>query len=434
LLGNGLNYIKKLIDKSLGYNLLSLLSVFFGFVFIVLLGRKFGAGKETDIYFLSVVVINYLGYFVQSVWEAFTPYYAELKIKSKEKSDRLFSILLNYLILAALFLIGVYYFASSSFEISFLDDKTKEFLNIFIFYLLLQNVLFLNKTILNLEKFYASFYIVDIFVFSVNILTVLFLVKDSVLILAYSMILATLVAVSWQFYLIFFKLKMKYFLSFYMNGIKEIVKNSFKLKLGSFFVGVKDIVIASVLTSLGSGVYSLYSYANKFLGVILQIINAPIVNIFAARATHLIAEGNLRESLKLMKGVLSKTTVFYLLSVVFTYYAIPFIIKLLFSVKFTLSDIVIIQKIFFIMSFYYLCTVLYSPLGRILTILKKFNFLLAADFIFMAVLLVLVKSINFENIETLLYFLVVAHMVFTLVLFIYFVNLLNNLKRIKSYA
>jgi len=429
-----LRLLKKVLDKGVFYNILSLLSVFLGFVFIVLLGRKFGAAKETDIYFLSVVVINYLGYFVQSVWEAFTPYYAEIKIKDKSRSDRLFSILLNYLVISALFLISLYYLIGDAFSVSFLNSDLKSFLNVFIFYLLFQNILFLNKTILNLERFYASFYVVDIFVFSVNIITVLFFVKESVLIIAYSTILSTLLANLWQFYLIFKKMNMRYYPSFYMEEIKEILQNSFKLKLGSFFIGIKDIVIASVLTSFGSGVYSLYSYANKFLGVILQIINAPVVNIFAAKATHLIAKNRLKKSLALMKGVLSKTTLFYVVSIVFTYYMIPFIIKLLFSQKFTFENIITIQRIFFIMSFYYLCTVFYSPVGRVLTILKKFNFLLVADFVFMAVLLILVKTVAFDTIDMLLYFLILAHTVFTFVIFFYFIGLINNLKRVCSYA
>ncbi len=422
---------KKIFDKSFFYNILSLFSVFLGFVFIVLLGRKFGAGKETDIYFISVVVINYLGYFVQSVWEAFTPYYAEMKIESLKKAHKLFSILLNYLIISALILIGLY-FLISSFEISFISGELKNFLNIFIFYLLFQNILFLNKTILNLEKYYASFYIVDIFVFLVNIITILFFVKSNLILIAYSTLIGTFLANLWQFYLIFKKMRMRYYFSFYMKEVQDIVKNSFKLKLGSFFIGIKDIVIASVLTSFGSGIYSLYSYSNKFLGVILQIINAPIVNIFAAKSTHLIAKNRLKESLSLMRGVLGKTVVLYILAVLITYYLIPFIIEILFSNKFTFENILVIQKIFFIMSFYYFCTVIYSPLGRVLTILKKFNFLVISDFIFSAVLLILVKSVSFNEIYTLLYFLIFSHIFYTFILFIYFVNLINSLK--KSYV
>ncbi len=416
------------------YNFLSLLSVFSGFVFIVLLGRKFGAGRETDVYFLSVVIINYLGYFVQSVWEAFTPYYAEVKIKNSFKSYKLFSLLLNYLVLTAFVLIGFYFLITYLFSFSFITEDLKNFLNVFIFYLLFQNILFLNKTILNLEHYYASFYIVDIFVFWINIITVVFFVSNNLIFIAYSTILATFIANIWQFYLIFRKIGIRYYFSFDIYEIKDIVKNSFKLKLGSFFIGIKDIVIASVLTSFGSGIYSLYSYSNKFLGVILQIVNAPIVNIFAAKSTHLIAQNRFEKSLILMREVLGKTVILYISSIAVTYFLIPFIIEILFSNKFTENDILIIQKIFFIMSFYYFCTILYSPIGRILTILKRFNFLVFSDFIFTAVLLILLKFIPFADIYTLLYFLILSHIFLTLIIFVYFFNLVNNFKKSLTYV
>ncbi len=426
-----MNLFKKLFRKGVIYNVLSLLSVFFGFVFIVLIGRKFGAGKESDIYFLSVVIINYLGYFVQSVWEAFTPYYAEMKIKDKKKAHKLFSVLLNYLVIVASFLIIFYYLFSGFIEFSFFTSELKSFLNVFILYLLFQNILFLNKTILNLEGFYASFYLVDIFVFTINIITILFFVENDLIIIAYSTLLATIIANLWQFKLIFKDMKMRYHFSLYLPQVRDILRNSFKLKLGSFFIGIKDIIIASVLTSFGSGIYSLYSYANKFLGVILQIINAPIVNIFAAKATHLIAKGRFDETLTSMKSVFSKTVILYILSAIFTYFMIPFVIKVLFSDKFTASDILIIQSIFFIMSFYYIFTVIYSPIGRVLTILKKFNFLLFCDFLFTVILVVLVKSFHFEDINTLLYFLIFSHAVLSLVMILYFVSVIGNFKKEK---
>ena len=426
--------LKKIFEKNILYNFLSLLSVFSGFVFIVLLGRKFGAGRETDVYFLSVVIINYLGYFVQSVWEAFTPYYAEIKIKNSFKSYKLFSLLLNYLILTAFVLIGFYFLITYLFNFSFITEDLKNFLNVFIFYLLFQNVLFLNKTILNLEHYYASFYIVDIFVFWVNIITVIFFVTNDLIFIAYSTIFATFIANIWQFYLIFGKIGIRYYFSFDIYEIKDIVKNSFKLKLGSFFIGIKDIVIASVLTSFGSGIYSLYSYSNKFLGVILQIVNAPIVNVFAAKSTHLIVQNRFEKSLILMKEVLGKTVILYISSIAVTYYLIPFIIEILFSSKFTQNDILIIQRIFFIMSFYYFCTILYSPIGRILTILKRFNFLVFSDFIFTAVLLILLKFIPFTDIYTLLYFLILSHIFLTLIIFVYFFNLVNNFKKSFTYV
>jgi len=148
----------KSIIKTIQYNILSLLNVFMGFLFILYLGRKFGASEQTDIYFFSMVIITYLGYFVQSVWEAMAPYYVEFKVKDKKKVDELYSVLLNDLILVSFIIIMLYFILTSTFNV--LSTNQKKFLDVFMFYLVFQNILLLNKTVVNLEHFYASFYLV----------------------------------------------------------------------------------------------------------------------------------------------------------------------------------------------------------------------------------------------------------------------------------
>lgn len=376
--------IKKLFNNNLQYNLLSLVNVFIGFLFIIVLGRKFGAGSQTDIYFLSMIVVTYLGYFIQSVWEAMSPYYIELKLKDKQKSDELYSILLNDLILVSLVIIVLYFASIYLFE--FLSSETKQFLNIFIFYIIFQNILFLNKTVLNLEHFYASFYIVDIFVYVVLFITIFFLVNTKLYIIAYAMILVTFIANLWQFYLIFRKLNISYSFTFYDKSLKEIYKNSFKLKIGSLFYGSKDIIIASVFTSFGSGTYSLYSYANKFAGVILQVVNAPIVNIFATKANYHVANKRYDLLKNDIKKVLMRTTGLFIGSATVTYFILPFVLSFLFRNKFVNEDILTIQNIFLIIVVFYFVWIIQSPYGRLLSIFKLFNFEVVTNIVFALVL------------------------------------------------
>ena len=338
--------IRKVLNKNLQYNILSIINVLIGFLFILVLGRKFGAGNETDLYFLSIVIITYLGYFVQSVWEAMSPYYVERKIKDKKFSDELYTILLNDLILVSIAVIILYFSITNIFEI--ISAKQKEFLDIFIFYILFQNILFLNKGVLNLEHFYASFYIVDIFVHSCLFITILFFVETELIYIAYISILATIIANIWQFYFIFKKLNIKYSCILYRNNMKDIYVNSFKLKIGSLFYGSKDIMIASVFTSFGSGFYSLYSYANKFAGVILQVVNAPIINIFATKANYHV--GNKQYDLLILdiKKVLFQIIILFISSATITYFILPYLLSIIFNDKFSSEDILMIQSMFLI--------------------------------------------------------------------------------------
>lgn len=372
--------IKNILNRNIQYNLLSLINVFIGFLFVLYLGRKFGAGAETDIYFLSIVIIGYLGYFIQAIWEAMSPYYIEKKIKDKVLSDELYSILLNDLILISLIIIGIYFFFTTVFNILTLEQKN--FIDIFIFYLIFQNILLFNKTILNLEHYYASFYLVDIFVYSVLFVTIFFFIDTQIIYIAYVTVIATFLANIWQFYLIYKKLSIKYSFLFYNQNLREIYKNSFKLKLGSLLYGSKDIIIASVFTSFGSGMFSLYSYANKFAGVIIQVVNAPIINIFSTKATYNIT--NLKYNLLKtdIKKVLSQTIILFILSGSIVYFILPYMLSILFGDKFSKNDILTIQEIFIILMIFFLIWVAQTPYARILAISKKFNFLIFVDIVF----------------------------------------------------
>jgi putative peptidoglycan lipid II flippase len=357
-----------------------------GFAFIVFLGRKFGASSQTDIYFLSIVIISYLGYFIQSVWEAMSPYYIEKKVQDKELSDKLYSILLNDLILVSLAIIVLYFVVTSLFDV--ISFQTKEFLDIFIFYILFQNILLLNKTVLNLEHFYVSFYIVDIFVYIILFITIFFLVDTEFVYIAYGTILATFIANVWQFYLIFKQLEINYTLKLYSSDLKEIYLNSFKLKIGSLFYGSKDIIIVSVFSSFGTGTYSLYSYANKFAGVILQVVNAPIVNIFATKANYYVANKEYHLLRIDIKKVLIQTTLLFTASAVVTYFILPFILSILFGDKFTDEDILNIQSLFMIMIVFYFVVVIESPFARLINIFKLFNFGILINVVFGIILFV----------------------------------------------
>jgi len=389
--------IKKIFNKNLQYNTLSLINVFIGFLFVVMLGRKFGAGKQTDVYFLSIVIVNYLGYFIQSVWEAMSPYYVEQKVKNKKFSSELYSILLNDVILVSIVIIILYFVITSMFAL--VSHQTKEFLDIFIFYIIFQNILFLNKTVLNLEHFYASYYLVDIFVYIVLFFTIFSINQNEFIYLAYAIIIATFLANVWQFYLIFKKLQIKYIFKLYKAEIKEIYLNSFKLKIGSLFYGSKDIIIASVFTSFGSGTYSLYSYANKFAGVILQVVNAPIVNIFATKANYYIANKQYDLLQIDIKKVLIQTTILFTGSATITYFLLPFILNILFGDKFSDNDILNIQRIFLIMIVFYFIIVMESPFARLINILKLFNFGILINLVFGAMVFIAYLISNYFNLH-----------------------------------
>ena len=117
--------------KNIKYNILALLSILLGIAFVIVFSKRFGASKSSDIYFISMLIVTYMGYFVQAIWEAFPPYYAECKKKGSQDYKILYSILLNNTMAMSFLIIVIYFLITHFFNI--LDSEYKKFLDIFIF-------------------------------------------------------------------------------------------------------------------------------------------------------------------------------------------------------------------------------------------------------------------------------------------------------------
>ena len=378
------NLFKRLFDKKIKYNILSLLNITIGFLFTVLLGKEFGVGHETDIFFYSLVIINYLGLFIQSIWEAFTPDYISLKVNNQERSITLYSILLNNIIIASSIIIVLYY-SIASLHIFNISEELRNYLNIYIFYILFQNILYYNKNVLNLERFYASFYLVDIFVYSTASLFLIFFNIKNIVFIAYLMIATTAVAVIWQFYLIFKVLNFKYSLTFYDNWLNEIYKNSIKYKIGTMIYGVKDIILVSFFTGLGTGFYSLYSYADKFASTVSMIVNAPIVNIFITKVNYLVAGNHYNQINDLIKRVLSQTIILFSIASLTVYLLLPSLLKLFFSETMSQNDILAITNIYLYLLLFNFIIIIESPYAKTIIAFKFFNYMIFINAVFLLI-------------------------------------------------
>ncbi|WP_020159409.1 lipid II flippase MurJ [Methylobacter marinus] len=369
-----------MFSKNLQYNLLSLINITISFVFIIFLGRKFGAGDSTDIYFLSITIVGYLGILAQCVWGAMSPYYTRLKVEDSQLAAKLYSVLLNNVILISLAEILLYFLVTNNFRV--ISPEKKEFLDVFIYYLVLQSIILFNKALLNLEKHFAVFYLVDIFITTINLIILLFFSKGDIVIIAYSTIIAAILAVIWQLYLVFFRLNYRYRLSISQKEMPSIYRNSIKMNIGLLLYGFKDIILVTVFTSFGSGVYSLFNYANKFSVALFQITNAPIVNIYVARLNEVVANKKFHEIKSLRRDVLVQTVLLLVIGFTVLYFILPYILGLFFKGKFSFEEIKEIQRIFSYMAVFYFVWAISIPYSRAISIFKLFNYNLLVNFIF----------------------------------------------------
>ncbi len=393
-------------------NILSLISVGLGFIFIILLGRKLGLGEQTDIYFYSLVVVAFIERFVSIMWSAIKHYYAEFKINNNEYLNKIYIILLNNIILSSSILIFAYFTLSSL--INLFDMNTKAYLDIFIFYVLIHSLLQYNKKILNLEHNYSSVYLVDIFVYAVNLVVVIFFLEDNILILAYATIFSSSLVVIWQLRKIFSINSFSYKFEFYEDTFfEEILKNSFKLNISSILYSFKDIAIASIFSAAGSGIYSLFSYANKFIGVISQVVTGPVENVYTAKISHIMAKKDFQETVRIIKSTLIKNSTLFIVAALLTYFLLPTILKLMLTSNINDYEITQIQFLFAILSIYTFFKVIELPYKKVLNLFKFFNFGIYINLIYFVIVacsFVLINNLNLHY-SYILFFIIIGQAV-----------------------
>tara|TARA_Y100000739_G_C20596526_1_gene460572 strand:- start:945 stop:2213 length:1269 start_codon:yes stop_codon:yes gene_type:complete len=385
-------------------NLLSLINVGLGFFFIILLGRKLGLGEQTDIYFFSLIIVVYLEQLVGVTWLAVKHYYAELKVNRPEILNKTYIILLNLIFISSFLIIGIYFLITRSFDV--LSEGVQEFMDVYIFMVMIHSILTYNKKILNLEHSYASVYLVDIFVYGVNLLTVLFLLDGKVLLLAYSTIFSSLLVVLWQQWKMFSLNDFRYHFVFYDEQLtREIVKSSLKLNSSSILYRSKDVVVALVFTAAGSGIYSLYSYASKFVGAVSAIVCNPVENIYAAQISHIVANRQFTKAIDSLRKVILKTSFGLVFSCAIIYFLLPDILKIMITDGISIDQIDTVQYIFVILSAYALLKAIEFPFSKILNLLKLFNFGIFINFIYFALVMLgyYLVELNYINGIGLLY-------------------------------
>jgi O-antigen/teichoic acid export membrane protein len=378
--------VQKLV--ALKYNLLALGYVSLHFVFIALLGRLFGASTETDVYFLAVTVITYLGHIVQGVWEAWTPWYVERLKQDRKEADKLYSLFMSWIAAASLVLV-LGYFLLRMFWDGGSQGSLLAFLDVFIAFLLIQNLIFINREYLVLHGYYGMYYAVDILASVLKIIGIWWMWDaPSVHDLAWIMLVAYSVGLLWQWVLIVGKLKAQLSWVWRAPDDISILWNSSKMKLGSLAYDGKELLLAMVLTAAGPGIYSLFSYASKFAAVILEVVNAPIMSMFSAKLTHAHEEHRYCDIPPLVRGALSQTVVLYLLATAVVYSVMPQVMAAFFGDKFTFDQVDQMRWIFLLLSGYTVTIVLESPFARAVSLFRYYTYGMMLNFIFSGIMLV----------------------------------------------
>lgn len=384
-------------------SILSLISLFLNFLLIIKINSKYGISEQTDIYFFSVMISVFLAILSQLLWEAMSKYYIQYQTKYNLKASYLYSSLLNLNILLSTAIIIIYFILAKS---QFISSSLSHFMNVYIFYTLLQNIYMFNKYILNLKERYNLFYIFDIIVISINLIAIYFISFDNdILLLAYSAILGTASIILYQFILIFHKYKMQYYFTFYIKSFKEVYINSFNLKLGQVFYLSKDILLSIYIQNLNiTGLYTLYTYAVKLIGLAYQTIQIPIFNKYIVELSKLLSSHQYQKANQLLYSKIIQTCLLVSASLSVVYLFLPYILQILLN-NITETQIATTKEIYIYISLVTLLYIIIAFQERLLSFAGYYREVLKMGMFFF---FITVLAYTFTNTKVISYFLLLV--------------------------
>jgi len=381
-------------------SILSLISLFLNFLLIIKINSRYGISEQTDIYFFALMISVFLSIATQLLWEAMSKYYIRYKTKYNIKVSYLYSSLLNLNILLSLIIISIYFILTKT---NLISSTLSHFMNVYIFYTLLQNIYIFNKYILNLKERYNLFYLFDIIIVTINLVAIYFIsFNNDILLLAYSSIIGTLGIILYQFILIFHKYKTQYYFLFYVTSFKEVYVNSFNLKLGQVFYLSKDILLSIYIQNLNIiGLYTLYTYAVKLIGLAYQTIQIPIFNKYIVELSKLLAAKAYRKVNKLLYTKILQTLLLVSASLSVVYIFLPYILKILLH-NITYAQIATTKEIYIYISFVTLLYIVIAFIERLLSFAGYYQEVLKMGMFFFFITVI---AYIFTNTKEIAYFL-----------------------------
>jgi hypothetical protein len=421
-----INKLIVFVLKKISTNIFSGISLLLNFLLLIKINSNYGISSDTDIYFFSIVLVTFISIVSQLVWESITKYYIEFESKINFKSSYLYSSLLNLNVLFSIFIIALYFFMTKYTDL--VPDIYVEFLNVFIFYVLVQNIYTYNKYVLNIQKRYNLFYVLDIFVVLFNLMTIYLFSESGIIVLACSIIISTSITLIYQFILIFIKYNVKYYFVFYVVSFKYVYINSFNLKLGQVLYLSKDILISSYIQNMNiDGLYSLYTYAFKLVSLSFQVIQIPIFNKYITEISVLLKN---KENISNIKLFISKNIFKTFMSIslfqIVVYLFLSEILSVL-SYQITINQINETKVIFVLLSFASLIYLVISFIERYLSFVGLYKKTLRVSLIFFTIILINYHFLDTNLIEySILFLIILPSLIYLLLVIRLYLNLLKG--------
>ena len=361
-------------------NVLNFVSILLSVIFQILLIRSFGATLQTDAYYLTIGIIQFVNaLFVGFTTDLFIPVYNEVKNNGKQESLQftgavfLFIAIIGSILAVIAFIIApllVKVFASgfTADKILFTANLIK-ILSVTILFSALNGLLI---AALNANLFMTITYTSAIITPALNNLALIFFSKAyGVNALAFSIAMGSLLTFLLLFMYHLKKIGWRFNSPMKNKDIAFLLRKNVILRVGHLINALKGPLTTNVLSYFPVGYITLFSYTDKILNIIFRITNSPMLSLLFVKASNFLATKKMGEIKYVVKSALKSNFVLFIFILLPTIILFKKIFGVIFINRFTSAEIGIMYCLFLCLVPYYLTLSLEMPFTYITIAMKR---------------------------------------------------------------
>lgn len=284
-------------QKTIKLSIVTGITTFLGFLFHVLLGRKFGIAYQLDSFFIVLTLFAFLGLSNSFLTSLFIPIFNDVKKDDFADSIVFVDVIIKWVVLISLFIVSIVFlfnFSIIKLLASGFDEKSLalsvEINKIIMFSLIFSGIETVARFTLNALYHYFIPALLGLLRPIFNILAIFFLAPIfGIKGIAISYLASTVVISLILLMYLHFKTGWKFTLCFYHKKLPELFKKSSKMTFAMLIWSLKDVITRNVASRLGEGAVALFAYAEKIIAILIKVVIEPISRVFYAKVSELSA-------------------------------------------------------------------------------------------------------------------------------------------------
>ena len=278
-------------QETVKLSLITFLSIVGGFVFNLLLVRKFGPTQQLDSFFIVLTLYSWLALSNNFIASLYIPVFNEVKKVSLKESLIFADVAMKWSGLISVFVV-ILFLIFDNFIIKIIAPGfnsqgialSKEISHIVIFALIFNGIASTALLTLNALYYYSIPALTDLMDPVLNIAALFILAPVfGIKAIAISCLLLNFLDACILLGYLHFKTGWKPTRYIYHPSLALLANKSSKMTFNSFIWSLKDIIIRNIASRLGEGAVTIFSYAEKFTNIIIQATINPLTRVFYSR-------------------------------------------------------------------------------------------------------------------------------------------------------